>query len=114
MHRVTLKGENLERFSGGDLHLRLPLPPPGVTVPEWPTIGPNGLPKWPSSDLRPIFRTCTVRRVNVATVEMDIDFVMHKGGSIGADLAAKAQPGDAVGIIGPEGGRVGDAVWYRR
>lgn len=112
MRRITLKGENLERFSGGDLHLRLLLPPQGVTVPEWPVIGPNGLPKWPSSTLRPVLRTYTARRVDVAAGEMDIDLVMHEGKSIAADWAARAQPGDVVGIIGPEGGRVGDAEWY--
>jgi len=105
MRRITLEGAKLERFAEGDLHLRMLLPPPGMTVPEWPVIGPNGLPKWPTFGVQPVFRTYTARRVDAAAGEMDVDFVIHEGTSIGAGWAAKAKPGDAIGIIGPEGGR---------
>jgi len=112
MRRITLEGAKLERFAEGDLHLRMLLPPPGMTVPEWPVIGPNGLPKWPTFGVQPVFRTYTARRVDAAAGEMDVDFVIHEGTSIGAGWAAKAKPGDAIGIIGPEGGRPAEADWY--
>lgn len=104
MRRVTLRGKNLERFARNGLHVRLLFPPrPGVAA-AWPVIGEDGRQAWPDGE-RPISRVYTIRRIDVAAGEIDIDFVLHEGDEMpGAQFGRDAMPGDTVGMTGPGGG----------
>jgi NADPH-dependent ferric siderophore reductase len=110
MRRITLAGENLQRFASGGLHVRL-LFPKESAAPGWPVTGEDGRPSWPGE--RPDIRVYTIRRIDVEAGEVDIDFVLHEGDAMpGAGFAARAKAGDVVGMTGPGGGSVGDADWY--
>lgn len=112
MRRITLSGSNLESFVSGALHLKLLVPPSGVTEPEWPVPGKDGLAVWPSDDKRPSVRTYTIRRIDGAAGTMDVDFVIHAGHSVGSLWATNAKPGDIVGIRGPVGRATPEVDWY--
>lgn len=113
MRRVTLHGANLEPFVQKGMHLHLLIPPEGLSQPEWPTQGANGLPVWPAEDRRPTSRTYTVRRVDLAASCFEVDFVMHgdHDGSVGSRWASRAQPGDLLGVRGPIGRAAPEADW---
>jgi NADPH-dependent ferric siderophore reductase len=49
---------------------------------------------------RPTLRTLTPRRVEPATLELDIDIVVHDGGTM-CEWAQAAAPGDEAAISGP-------------
>ncbi|SNB64306.1 NADPH-dependent ferric siderophore reductase, contains FAD-binding and SIP domains [Arboricoccus pini] len=112
MRRLTLNGPDIERFATGGLHVRLVIPPAGVADPIWPTMGSKGLPSFPQGPDRPETRTYTIRRIDVATGLIDVDFVVHAGDSVGSDFALRAKPGDPVGMMGPGGGDLAAADWY--
>lgn len=112
MRRVTLVGKDLGRFSHDGLHVRLLFPPrPGV-VPVWPIMGADGRQAWPEGE-RPVSRVYTIRRIDVAAGEIDIDFVLHEGdGMPGAQFGREAVPGTTVGMTGPGGGNLAPAARY--
>lgn len=113
MRRIRLAGDSLARFAEFDgMHLRLLFPTRDVPEPVWPEAGPNGLPVWPDESRRPPARVYTIRKLDVAAGNMDIDFVMHGDGSVGSGWAATARPGDMIGIMGPLGRPVRQAQWY--
>lgn len=113
MRRITLAGHDLGRYDSFDLHVKLLLPDPSRASPAWPTLGPDGLMRWPEGDDRLAVRIYTIRRIDVARGELDIDMVVHGGASgPGSDFAASALPGDVVGMIGPGGRNVGQADWH--
>ncbi|OQM74337.1 siderophore-interacting protein [Manganibacter manganicus] len=113
MRRITLSGSDLQRFTSDGLHVRLLFPKRRDVLPSWPTTGPDGRPCWPNFEDRPEVRIYTIRAINVARGEVDIDFVMHAGENMpGARFAAEALPGDLVGITGPGGGGISTADWY--
>lgn len=108
MLRLTLSGEDLADLhsDGFDDHVKLMLPPPGVTTLRFPAPGPDGRPDWAGSVLpQPIMRDYTPRRIDRAARELDIDFALHGSGPA-ADWAAQAKPGDTVHIGGPRGSMV--------
>jgi NADPH-dependent ferric siderophore reductase len=112
MRRLTLSGHDLGRFAAGGLHVRLLIPRDRDAMPAWPVTGEDGRPSWPS-EARPDVRIYTIRHIDVARGEIDIDFVLHDGADMpGARFAATAQAGDRVGMTGPGGGSIGDADWY--
>lgn len=104
MRRVTLRGQKLERFAHSGLHMRLLLAPrPGAEV-VWPVMGEDGRQAWPEGD-RPLARVYTIRRIDVAAGEIDVDFVLHDGDEMpGAQFGRDAIPGEVVGMTGPGGG----------
>jgi len=105
MRRLTLKGEDLARFAVGGHHVRLLIPRNREAQPAWPVTGEDGRPSWPRGAERPDVRIYTVRRIDVASGEVDIDFVLHGGDAHpGARFALGALPGDRVGMTGPGGG----------
>lgn len=115
MRRVRLAGQDLSRFAKGGLHVQLLLPGAGVStaIPEWPTMGADGRPIWPTGTKSLSARTYTIRTIDVARGEVDIDFVLHEGDHMpGATFAASAAPGDIVGMTGPGGGTIADADAY--
>jgi NADPH-dependent ferric siderophore reductase len=113
MRRVTLAGNDLQRFASGGLHMRLLFPKRRDVPPVWPTTGADGRPCWPDAAERPEARVYTIRAIDVAKGEVDVDFVLHDGEAMpGARFAAEARPGDVVGMTGPGGGSAGEADWY--
>jgi len=112
MRRITLTGDNLERFATDEnYHVRLYFPQdPGA--PNWPVRGADGLGivQDPAHEL-PI-RKYTIRRIDLATAEVDIDFVLHAAPGPGSDWAKAAATGALVGMGGPGGRGVRSADWY--
>ena len=103
MRRIVLTGEALDGFTSlaADDHIKLFLPAAGQDRPILPTLGSNG-PVFPEGALRPIARDYTPRRFDAAARELTIDFVLHGEGPA-ASWAARAKPGQIVGIGGPRG-----------
>lgn len=112
MRRLTLAGHDLARFSHDGIHVRLLLPPrPGVKV-VWPVMAADGRQAWPEGE-RPASRVYTIRRIDVAAGEIDIDFVLHEGDDMpGAHFGETAEAGMTVGMTGPGGGNLKPAPAY--
>lgn len=114
MRRVTLTGMGLERFDAEMMHVKLLIPHPGTGTaagpePRWPELSPSGQPDFAQCQLTR--RTYTLRRVDLAAGELDIDFVLHGDASPGSRFAAQARPGDWLGVAGPGGGHVPLQGW---
>ena len=60
-------------------------------------------PVWPPGEPRPVIRTYTVRRFDAKAGELDVDFVLHSARGPAAEWAAKARPGDWLGVSEPGG-----------
>ncbi|WP_127090557.1 siderophore-interacting protein [Aquabacter cavernae] len=102
MRRLVLGGPEIEGIKDGP-NLKLLIPPEGLPAPKWPLQGADGRPLWPEAPERPIVRTYSVRRLDRAKGELFVDFVLHGAGGVAAGFAARAVPGDMVGIGGPGG-----------
>jgi NADPH-dependent ferric siderophore reductase len=112
MRRITLAGENLERFARHGMHVRLLLRPKPETEVVWPLMAADGRQAWPEGE-RPVPRVYTLRRIDVAAGTVEIDFVLHDGDDMpGARFGAEARPGDLVGMTGPGGGSLKAASTY--
>jgi NADPH-dependent ferric siderophore reductase len=113
MVRVTLGGDQLGGFRYGapDDHVKVFFPEVGADLPVMPTLGEDGLEPPPPGAPLPIFRDYTVRYLREG--ELDIDFALHGHGP-GASWAARAQPGQKLGILGPRGSTVVPLTfdWY--
>jgi NADPH-dependent ferric siderophore reductase len=88
------------------------IPPAGISTPEWPLPGRNGRMQWPPEPRRPPSRVYTIRSLDVAAGTMDVDFVLHGDEGPASAWAARAAPGDIVGILGPVGRQIPEADWY--
>ncbi|MEH1163902.1 siderophore-interacting protein [Micromonospora sp. CPCC 205539] len=102
LRRITLTGEELDRFAyeGPDQLARIFLAPaPGAELhlPHseqwWPAV--QAMP----DEVRPIVRNYTVRRLDAARRELDIDFVLHGDGGPASAWAYTAAPGDRIGVL---------------
>ncbi|NER60756.1 siderophore-interacting protein [Pseudomonas sp. MAFF212428] len=94
MRRITLGGAQLEGFIsvGSDDHVKLLF----ACSPEEQAALDN-----PGSDgVRPTMREYTPRRIDLATGELDLDFVLHGDGPA-STWAAQAAPGQFLHIAGP-------------
>ena len=112
MRRIRLRGEALTRFaSTRHLHCKLLIPREGH-VPEWPFLDRSGRFVWPGGAGRPFVRKYTIRDVNPQEGWLDIDFVLHAHAGPGSAWAARACPGDTVGLVGPGGLSVAPAARY--
>ena len=110
MRRVTLACDDPGHFATGGLHVRVLIPPRG-RPPVWPSVGPDSRVIWPDGDDVLAKRTYTIRAIDHARGELDIDVVLHDD-SPGSIWAREAKPGDRVGLLGPGGGDVAPADWY--
>lgn len=111
MRRITLGGREIAGLSGGP-NVKLLLPPAPRIGLELPLQDAAGKPVWPAEDRRPVLRSYTVRRLDAAAGELDIDFVLHGHAGIASAWAARAKAGDEVGIAGLGGRGVNPAARY--
>lgn len=115
MRRITLGGEQLTGFpmDSPGRHIKLFIPRAGQEKPLLPAWSPQGI-QWPPPEERPYVRTYTVRRYDPAAGELDVDFVLHEHPGPASAWAARARPGEWVGVAGPGGrGEISlDAAWY--
>ena len=105
--RVTLAGPELEGLTVDQpaASVRLLLPSPGsreLVAPRW-----NGNEFLLPDGRRPSIRTFTPRRLDPATLELDVEIVVH-GGGVASEWAAAAEPGAAAAVSGPGRGYVID------
>jgi NADPH-dependent ferric siderophore reductase len=114
MVRIVVGGDALAGFisAAHDDHVKLFFPQPGQDKPVLPTPSPNG-PVYPEGALRPAARDYTPRRYDAAANTLVIDFVLHGDGPA-ATWAARARPGDFLGVGGPRGSFIvpDDFDWY--
>lgn len=113
MLRVTLTSPDFADFRSDayDDHVKLFFAAPGGSL-AMPERGPNGL-VFPEGAVQPEARDYTPRRFDRARRELVIDFVLHGDGPA-TRWAARAAPGDTVGVGGPRASFVvhGDFDWY--
>jgi NADPH-dependent ferric siderophore reductase len=100
MARVTLSGPDLAGFTVEHpaASVRLLLPSPGadeLVIPAW-----NGNEFLLPNAERPHIRTWTPRWVNPAALELDVDIVIHGGGTA-SNWAQGAAVGDPAAVSGP-------------
>lgn len=110
MRRVTVACDDPGHFTSGGLHVRVLIPPRG-REPVWPSVGTDSRVIWPAGEDVLATRTYTIRAIDHARGELDIDVVLHDD-SPGSVWAREAKPGDRVGLLGPGGGDIVPADWY--
>ena len=106
MRRVIVACADVTPFVGGDMHVRLLVPPKG-RPPVWPGLRDDGRIAWPEGEDELLVRIYTIRAVDTARKELWIDFLQHPLPGVatpGADFARDARPGDRVALVGPGGG----------
>lgn len=110
--RITFTGENLERYAADDqIHCRLLFQPHGNTAPQWPLLNDDGKIVWPKSGQIPT-RVYTIRRIDAAAGEIEIEFTLHQAAGPARRWAQAARVGDQVGILGPAAYGPKPASWY--
>lgn len=112
MRRVKFTCDDVTPFIGGDMHVRLLVPPKG-RAPVWPGLQDDGRTAWPKGEDELLVRVYTIRFVDVERRELWIDFLQHPAPGIvtpGADFARDASPGDRVALLGPGGGDLPSAA----
>ncbi|YCI06089.1 siderophore-interacting protein (plasmid) [Ensifer sp. D2-11] len=106
MRRVIFSCADVTPFVGGDMHVRLLVPPKGKP-PVWPGSRQDGRIAWPEGEDRLLVRVYTIRAVDLDRGELWIDFLQHPAPGVptpGADFARDAQPGDVAALLGPGAG----------
>lgn len=106
MRRVIFSCADVTPFVGGDMHVRLLVPPKGRT-PVWPGFRDDGRIAWPEGEDALLVRVYTIRAVDADRGEVWVDFLQHPTPGVatpGADFARDAQPGDVAALLGPGGG----------
>jgi NADPH-dependent ferric siderophore reductase len=106
MRRVKFACADVAPFVGGDMHVRLLVPPKG-RPPVWPGIRQDGRVAWPEGEDEILVRIYTIRAVDIGRRELWIDFLQHPATDVatpGADFARDVQPGEKVALLGPGGG----------
>lgn len=108
MRRVKFACADVTPFIGGDIHVRILVPPKG-RQPVWPGYRADGRVAWPEGEDELLVRVYTIRAVDAERRELWIDFLQHPLSDIktpGADFARDCQPGDRLALLGPGGGGV--------
>lgn len=115
MVRVTLGGPAFEQFQPKDVtdnYVKLLFPKPGLDLePPYDLAALRA--QLPAEDV-PVTRTYTVRGINRIERTIDIDFVVHGDEGLAGPWAARAQLGDRIALMGPNGAYSPDssADWH--
>ena len=95
MRRLILACGDVTPFIGGDMHVRV-LVPPADRVPVWPGIQDDGRIAWPTGEDTLLARVYTIRAVDMQHSQLWIDVLQHPLPGVetpGADCARDGQPG---------------------
>jgi len=106
MRRVKVSCADITPFVGGDMHVRVIVPPKG-RQPVWPRYRTDGRIAWPDGEDELLVRAYTIRAVDVERRELWIDFFQHPKPNVttpGADFARNCRPGDRLALLGPGSG----------
>lgn len=106
MRRVKFACADVRPFIGGEMHVRILVPPKG-RQPVWPGYRADGRVAWPEGEDQLLVRVYTIRAVDPERRELWIDFLQHPLPDIktpGADFARDCRPGDRLALLGPGGG----------
>jgi NADPH-dependent ferric siderophore reductase len=113
--RVTFGGPDLAlcTSAGHDQRIKLFFPLAGQTDPVVPE-GPDWFGEYRAmpDDVRPPIRTFTISGLRAAEHELDVDFVLHGDLGPASSWAGRAQPGDRVAILAPDGRYPGEITGY--
>jgi len=107
MRRVRFACADVAPFIGGDMHVRMLIPPKG-RPPVWPGYRADGRIAWPAGEDELVVRAYTIRAVDAERSELWIDFLQHPVAGVatpGADFARDARIGQVVALLGPGAGR---------
>lgn len=104
MRRLRFEGDALADFPEDceGAHIKLLFPLRDDAPPALPTLGAGG-PQWPQDRPRPWSRTYTVAAIDPVRRRLDVDFVLHGDDGPASRWAARATPGQVLGLIGPGG-----------
>ncbi|MBK0419132.1 siderophore-interacting protein [Leucobacter sp. CSA1] len=107
--RITLRGEDLRGFTapGPADHVKVFFPRPDGGELIMPLVTEEGIKK-PKAG-KPLSRDYTplaFREAGDHGPELDIDFVLHGDGGPASAWAARARPGDRIGVAGPRGSQL--------
>lgn len=111
MRRVRLSCADVSPFIGGDMHVRLLVPPKG-RPPVWPGHRRDGRIAWPDGEDEILARPYTIRAVDSERRELAIDIFIHESNTVatpGSDFARDARAGDVVALLGPGSGSLPQA-----
>jgi hypothetical protein len=78
MRRVIFACADVTPFVGGDMHVRLLVPPKGKP-PVWPGFRQDGRIAWPEGENELVVRVYTIRAVDAGRGELWVDFLQHSG-----------------------------------
>ncbi len=103
--RITFTGDDLHTFghAGLDQRIKVLLPDRHGELPDLDLHSPDWYAHWAAlpDDRRPPMRTYTVRSLDPANHELDIDFALHEGPGPACSWARSAQPGQQLLVVGP-------------
>ncbi|GGC91391.1 siderophore-interacting protein [Tersicoccus solisilvae] len=102
--RLHLTGPDLaslESPAHTDSYVKLLFAPPGADD-SWP-FDPDRIQAERPREQWPVTRTYTIRRLDPARAEMDLDVVVHGEAGLAGPWAASARPGQTIGFRGPGG-----------
>lgn len=112
---LVFTGEHAQSIHAlaADQRIKLFFPLPGQTPAKLPAhddwhVAFKALPM----ALRPAMRTYTLRRVNPAASEVEVEFVLHGEHGPASAWATHAQPGDTLQMVAPHAGFDGDPGGY--
>lgn len=97
-HSPELIGQELPH---SDHYIKLLFVPEGADY-AWP-FDTQQIREEQPRELQPVTRTYTFRRVDSATGNFDVDFVIHGDQGLAGPWGANAQVGDTIGFMGPGG-----------
>jgi NADPH-dependent ferric siderophore reductase len=108
MRRVRFGCADVAPFVGGDMHVRVLIPPRG-RMPVWPRYREDGRIAWPEGEDALTVRAYTLREIDAGRGEFSIDVFQHAVPGIatpGGDFARDARIGDRLAVLGPGSGAV--------